>query len=118
MITENELRALMGHRFPGGRYRIVHGRTGCSLSPLRGEHAVELAGPTCIRRLTVSFARPVLDRDRVVAGGRVMTLDVHNDELRAHWDVWLERDGNTSWMEQRWWRCPTWLHSRCEIRDS
>ncbi len=54
---------------------------------------LDWAGPTCIRRLTVSFARPVLDGDVVVAGGRVTTINVHNDELRAHCDVWLERDG-------------------------
>jgi hypothetical protein len=24
MITEDELRALVGHRFPGGRYRVAH----------------------------------------------------------------------------------------------
>jgi acyl dehydratase len=51
------------------------------------------AGPTCIRRLTVSFARPVLDGDRVDAGGRVTELDVLDGELRARCDVWLERDG-------------------------
>ena len=51
------------------------------------------AGPACIRRLTVSFGRPVLDGDRVVAGGRVLALDEHDGELRAQCDVWLDRDG-------------------------
>jgi len=46
------------------------------------------AGPTAIRRLTVSFGRPVLDGDAVVAGGRVR----HVVEGVAHCDVWLERD--------------------------
>ncbi len=52
---------------------------------------LEWAGSTCIRRLTVSFARPVLDGDRVVACGRVMALDFHEGEWRAWREVWLER---------------------------
>jgi acyl dehydratase len=51
------------------------------------------AGPTCVRRLTVSFGRPVLDGDRVVAGGRVTALENHDGERRAVCSVWLERDG-------------------------
>lgn len=51
------------------------------------------AGSACIRRLTVSFARPVLDGDRVVACGRVIALDDHDGESCAHCEVWLERDG-------------------------
>jgi acyl dehydratase len=54
---------------------------------------LEWAGPTCIRRLTVSFGRPVLDGDRVVACGRVRSLDVHEGETRAECEIWLERDG-------------------------
>ena len=54
---------------------------------------LDWAGPTCIRRLTVSFARPVLDGDLVVARGRVMALDENNGERHAHCDVWLERNG-------------------------
>lgn len=50
-------------------------------------------GPSSIRRLTVSFGRPVLDGDRVVACGRVAALSVHDGETRATCDVWLERDG-------------------------
>jgi acyl dehydratase len=46
------------------------------------------AGPASIRRLTVSFGRPVLDGDRVVAGGRVREVV---DGL-ALCDVWLARD--------------------------
>ncbi len=45
------------------------------------------AGPDAVRRLTVSFGRPVLDGDRVVAGGRVRDVE---DGI-AHCDVWLAR---------------------------
>ena len=51
------------------------------------------AGPACVRRLTVTFGRPVLDGDRVVAGGRITALEVHDGELRAQCEVWLDRDG-------------------------
>lgn len=46
------------------------------------------AGPASIRRLTVSFGRPVLDGDRVVAGGQVHEVV---DGI-ARCDVWLNRD--------------------------
>ena len=42
------------------------------------------AGEGCIRRLTVSFHRPVFDGDHVVAGGRVVGGD-------GRVDIWLER---------------------------
>jgi acyl dehydratase len=51
------------------------------------------AGPTCVRRLSVSFGRPVLDGDRVTAGGRVTDVSITDDERRATCDVWLDRDG-------------------------
>jgi acyl dehydratase len=51
------------------------------------------AGPTCVRRLTVSFGRPVLDGDRVTAKGSVVALEDHEGELRATCEVRLERDG-------------------------
>ena len=54
---------------------------------------LEWSGPTSVRRLTVSFGRPVLDGDHVVAGGRVRALVVHEGEARAECDVWLEREG-------------------------
>ncbi len=54
---------------------------------------MEWAGPTCVRRLTVSFGRPVLDGDCVTAKGRVVAIDDHEGERRATCDVWLERDG-------------------------
>ena len=47
------------------------------------------SGPASIRRLTVSFGRPVLDGDRVVAGGRVREVV----DGVALCDVWLARDG-------------------------
>jgi acyl dehydratase len=47
------------------------------------------SGPASIRRLTVSFGRPVLDGDRVVASGRVR--EVVGGVARC--DVWLARDG-------------------------
>jgi len=45
------------------------------------------AGPASVRRLTVSFGRPVLDTDHVVAGGRVRSIV---DGI-ATCDVWLAR---------------------------
>lgn len=51
------------------------------------------AGPTSVRRLTVSFARPVLDGDRVVAEGQIIELETKADESLAICDVWLDRDG-------------------------
>ncbi len=57
------------------------------------------AGPDCVRRLTVSFGRPVLDGDRVVARGRVAELvsaeraTDGTSEQRAVCEIWLDRDG-------------------------
>jgi acyl dehydratase len=51
------------------------------------------AGPTSIRRLTVSFGRPVLDGDQVIASGRVRSIRDSSGETQAECDVWLERDG-------------------------
>ena len=51
------------------------------------------AGPTSVRRLTVSFARPVLDGDHVVAEGQIVELQVDAHESLAVCDVWLDRDG-------------------------
>lgn len=50
-------------------------------------------GPTCVRRLQVSFGKPVLDHDHVVATGTVTSIDVVDGEHRATCDVFLERDG-------------------------
>jgi acyl dehydratase len=51
------------------------------------------AGPSSVRRLTVSFGPPVLDEDHVTACGRVTAVTVEHGERRATCDVWLERDG-------------------------
>jgi acyl dehydratase len=51
------------------------------------------AGPSCIRRLTVAFGRPVLDGDSVTAGGEVTGITVIDGERRATCDVWLDRAG-------------------------
>ena len=51
------------------------------------------AGPSCVRRLTVSFGRPVLDGDSVTAGGRVISVATVDGERRATCEVWLDRDG-------------------------
>jgi len=51
------------------------------------------AGPASVRRLTVSFGAPVLDGDRVTAGGRVESVVTVDGERRAECEVWLDRDG-------------------------
>jgi len=48
---------------------------------------MDWAGPTSIRRLTVSFGRPVLDGDQVIAGGQVRSVVGGI----ATCDVWLAR---------------------------
>lgn len=53
------------------------------------------AGPTCIRRLRVEFPLPVLDGDRVVAGGAVTGLFEDGGARFAECEVWLDRqDGS------------------------
>jgi acyl dehydratase len=54
---------------------------------------LDWAGPSCVRRLSVSFGRPVLDGDRVTARGRVVSVDDDDGERRATCEVWLDRDG-------------------------
>ena len=54
---------------------------------------IEWAGPASVRRLTVSFGAPVLDGDRVTAGGRVESVVMVDGERRAECEVWLDRDG-------------------------
>jgi acyl dehydratase len=54
---------------------------------------LDWAGPSCVRRLSVSFGRPVLDGDRVTARGRVVSVDDDGGERRATCEVWLDRDG-------------------------
>ena len=50
------------------------------------------AGPSSIRRLTVSFGHPVLDGDRVTEGGRVESVQDEDSERRTTCTVWLKRD--------------------------
>ena len=45
------------------------------------------SGPTSVRRLTVSFGRPVFDTDSVVAGGKISAIDGN----RVTCAVWLKR---------------------------
>ena len=54
---------------------------------------LDWAGPSCVRRLSVSFGRPVLDGDRVTARGRVVSVADDDGERRATCEVWLDRDG-------------------------
>ena len=51
------------------------------------------AGPECVRRLTVSFGRPVLDGESVTAHGRVTLVETLQDNTRATCEVWLELAG-------------------------
>jgi acyl dehydratase len=51
------------------------------------------AGPSCVRRLTVSFGRPVLDGDCVTARGSVVAVEDVDGERRATCEVRLEREG-------------------------
>jgi acyl dehydratase len=48
------------------------------------------AGPGSLRGLTARFTAPVLDGDRVTAGGRVTAVRVNGDRL-ADCEVWLTR---------------------------
>ncbi len=48
-------------------------------------------GPESVRRLTVSFARPVLDEDTVTARGRVTAVGDVDGERQATCEVRLER---------------------------
>ena len=51
------------------------------------------AGPACVRRLTLTFGRPVLDGDTVTARGVVTAVSQNGRAQTAMCDVWLERDG-------------------------
>jgi acyl dehydratase len=48
-------------------------------------------GPGCVRRLTVSFGRPVLDEEAVVAQGTVLAVDEVAGERRATCQLRLVR---------------------------
>ena len=51
------------------------------------------AGPSCIRRLTLAFGRPVLDGEMVTARGIVTDIRSVDGESLATSDVWLDRAG-------------------------
>ena len=51
------------------------------------------AGDGCIRRLTVTFPKWVVDEDHVVASGVVTEIFDSKGERRARCDVLLSRDG-------------------------
>jgi acyl dehydratase len=80
-----------GNTRPGIEGRVIN------QGPLNLSYIVNMlmawAGPQCVRRLTVTFGRPVLDGDCVVARGRVTALGDHDGEQRATCDVSLERNG-------------------------
>lgn len=52
-------------------------------------------GETCLRRVQVSFADPVLDHQDLTATGTVTTVDIVDGEQRATCEVRLERDGES-----------------------
>jgi acyl dehydratase len=64
---------------------------------------VAWAGPTCIRRLRTEFPLPVLDGDRVTAGGLVKAIEREGDETIAECEVWLDRDDGTRTVQARAW---------------
>ena len=49
------------------------------------------SGPTSVRRLTVSFGRPVFDTESVIAGGEVSAIN--GDRVTCN--VWLKRGDET-----------------------
>ncbi len=50
------------------------------------------AGPTSVRRLTLSFGRPVLDGDHITAHAIVTAVDETANGSTVVCDVWLQRD--------------------------
>jgi len=54
---------------------------------------ISWAGPTCIRRLTLEFGRPVLDGESVTARGVVTDIRSVDGESLATCNVWLDRAG-------------------------
>jgi acyl dehydratase len=49
------------------------------------------AGPASLRRLRVEFPAPVLDGDRVTAGGVVKEIRAEAGRMLAECEVWLDR---------------------------
>lgn len=65
-------------------------------SPLNLGYVVNMlldwAGPDCLRRLRVEFPAPVLDGERVTAGGVVKALRSEGGRTLAECEVWLDRE--------------------------
>ena len=85
------------HWDPTANERLGLGGRVINQGPLNLGYIVNMlhawSGPGSVRRLTVSFGRPVLDGDTVSAGGTVVALDEVGGERYATCDVWLERLG-------------------------
>ncbi len=94
--------AILRDPYPVHWDRSVNNRLGLdgrviNQGPLNLSYIVNMlhawSGPASVRRLTVSFGRPVLDGDTVTANGTVVAVDWVGGETQATCDVWLERDG-------------------------
>ena len=57
------------------------------------------AGPGNIRRIRMTFPQVVLDGDRVVAAGKVMSVQAETGGELAECEVWLEREGSGRLLE-------------------
>lgn len=49
-------------------------------------------GPTCIRRLYMTFPQVVLDGEKVIARGKITAIHKQQAQLLADCDIWLEHD--------------------------
>ena len=80
-----------------GNERLGFGARVINQGPLNLSYLVNMihawAGPGSVRRLTVAFARPVLDEDCVTARGTVLALADVGGERHATCEIWLDRDG-------------------------
>jgi acyl dehydratase len=85
------------HWDPASNERLGLGGRVINQGPLNLSYIVNMlhawTGPASVRRLTVSFARPVLDGDNVTARGTVIAIDEVDGEKRATCEIWLDRDG-------------------------
>lgn len=57
------------------------------------------AGPGNIRRIRMTFPQVVLDGDRVVAAGKVMSVQAETGGKLTECEVWLEREGSGRLLE-------------------
>jgi hypothetical protein len=60
---------------------------------------MEWAGPTCIKRLRVTFPGVVFEGDRMTAGGVVRSTEVAGHPHSVECDVWLEHEDGTRAIE-------------------